>query len=47
MHITKHDMLLGDYYVKNYPRFDKLTKNPIEFKNAKQYFSRDFNTTEP
>jgi len=45
MHIKKHDMLLGDYYVKNYPRFDKLTEKPIEFKNASQYFSRDFNTT--
>ena len=45
MHIKKHEMLLGDYYVKNYPRFDRLTEKPIEFKNAKQYFSIDFNST--
>lgn len=42
-HIKKHKLILGDYYVKYYPRFDKLTKKPIQFKNADQYFSEDFN----
>jgi len=46
MHIKAHNMLLGEYYVKHYPRFDKLTEKPIEFKNAKQYFSMDFNSSE-
>jgi len=42
-HVKAHDMYLGEYYVKHYPRFDKLTNKPIEFKNAKQYFAADFN----
>ena len=43
MHLKAHDMYVGDYYVKHYPRFDKLTNKPIEFKNVKQYFASDFN----
>ena len=35
-HIKKHDMVLGDYYVKNYARKDKLTGELIQFKNYKQ-----------
>lgn len=42
-HIKKHKLTLGDYYVKYMPRFDKLTNKPIEFKNADQYLSSDFN----
>ena len=41
-HVKKHDMVLGDYYVKNYARKDKLTGELIPFKNYKQYFSTYF-----
>ena len=37
-------MLLGDYYVKNYERKDKLTEELIPFKNYKQYFRTHFLT---
>lgn len=32
------------YYTEYSPRYDKLTGEPIKFKNYDQYFSRDFNT---
>ena len=41
-HIKKHDKMLGDYYVDNYQRKDKLTGELIPFKNYKQYFSTEF-----
>ena len=34
--------MLGDYYVDNYQRKDKLTGELIPFKNYKQYFSTEF-----
>jgi len=43
-HIKKHNMYLGDYYVKNYPRRNKLTGDLIQFKNKEQYFNTDFST---
>jgi hypothetical protein len=41
-HIKKHDMFLGDYYVKHYPRKNKLTGDLLPFKNIKDYFEKDF-----
>ena len=41
-HIKKHDMMIGDYYVKNYARRNKLSGNLLEFKNYDDYFQRDF-----
>ena len=41
-HLRKHSKLLGDYYVENYQRKDKLTGDLIPFKNYKQYFSTEF-----
>ena len=41
-HIKKHDKLLGDYYVENYQRKDKLTGDLIPFKKYDQYFATDF-----
>ena len=41
-HIKKHGKLLGDYYVDNYARKDKLTGELIEFKKHDQYFAADF-----
>ena len=36
--------MLGDYYVKHYPRFNKLSGVPIQFKTHEDYFDRDFAT---
>lgn len=41
-HIKKHDMLLGDYYVKHFKRRNKLTGELLPFKNYDDYFNRDF-----
>ena len=41
-HIKKHNMMLGDYYVKNFQRRNKLTGDLLPFKNYKDYFSKDF-----
>ena len=41
-HIKKHNLYLGEYYVKHYPRFNKLTGIKIPFKNKDQYFTTDF-----
>ena len=41
-HIKKHGKFLGDYYVDNYARKDKLTGELIEFKKYDQYFAADF-----
>jgi hypothetical protein len=43
-HIKKHDMILGDYYVKHFQRKNKLTGSLIQFKNYEDYFERDFAT---
>jgi len=44
-HISRtHDMTLGEYYGKYYPRFDRLTKEPIQFEEVDEYFAKDFNT---
>ena len=41
-HIKKHGKFLGDYYVENYARKDKLTGELITFKKYDQYFATDF-----
>jgi hypothetical protein len=41
-HIKKHDMLLGDYYVKHFQRKNKLTGELLPFKNYEEYFEKDF-----
>ena len=41
-HIKKHGKYLGDYYVENYARKDKLTGELIPFKKYDQYFATDF-----
>ena len=35
-------MYVADYYVKHYPRYNKLNGNPLPFKNKKEYFENDF-----
>lgn len=41
-HIKKHELILGDYYVKHYQRKNKLTGNLLQFKNYEDYFEQDF-----
>lgn len=41
-HIKAHGMNLGDYYVKNIPKYDLLTNEPIPFKNYENYSETDF-----
>ena len=41
-HIKKHGKYLGDYYVENYARKDRLTGELIPFKKYKQYFDSEF-----
>lgn len=45
-HIKKHDMILGDYYVKHYQRKNKLNGCLLQFKNYEDYFEKDFTTYE-
>jgi len=41
-HLKAHSMFVGDYYVKNFPKYDLLTGEPIPFKNYEAYSSTDF-----
>jgi hypothetical protein len=39
-------MFLGDYYVKNFARRDKVSGELLEFKNYDSYFEKDFSSYE-
>jgi len=41
-HLKAHSLTVGDYYVKNFPKFDMLTGEPIPFKNYDHYILTDF-----
>lgn len=41
-HIKIHGMRLADYYVKNFPKEDLFTGEPIPFKDYESYISTDF-----
>ena len=41
-HLKAHKMYVADYYVKHYPRFNKLNGNPLPFKKKDEYFANDF-----
>ena len=43
-HLRAHKMSQGNYYIKHFPRYDKLDGTPIIFKNRELYFVTDFNT---
>ena len=43
-HLKQHDLNLASYYTKHFPRFNKLTNDPLPFKTFDQYFDRDFST---
>lgn len=41
-HIKAHSMTLGEYYVKNFPKYDLWTNEPIPFKTYENYIDTDF-----
>lgn len=41
-HFKKHNMTMAEYYTTFYPRYNKLTNEPLPFKNKEEYFSEDF-----
>ena len=41
-HIKKHNLILGDYYVKHFQRKNKLNGLLLQFKNYEEYFEKDF-----
>ena len=41
-HLKAHKMYVADYYVKHYPRYNKLNGNPLPFKKKEEYFENDF-----
>lgn len=43
-HIKAHGLIVGDYYTKHYPRYNKLNGDPLPFKNKFDYFNIDFST---
>lgn len=43
-HFKKHKLTLAEYYCQEYPRINKLTGDPLPFKNKFDYFTKDFNT---
>jgi ERCC4-type nuclease len=42
-HIRVHKLKMSEYYHKHFPRYDKLTGEPIKFKDKESYFFNDFN----
>jgi hypothetical protein len=43
-HFRKHDLTVAEYYPKHFPRFDKHTGKPLNFKSVSHYFTTDFNS---
>jgi len=43
-HIKQHSLDLASYYTKYFPRYNKLTGDPLPFKRFDEYFERDFST---
>ena len=43
-HLKQHGITMAEYYTKYYPRENKLTGEPLPFKNKADYFSKDFST---
>ena len=41
-HIKAHGILLSEYYITYYPRYNLYTNELIPFKNKEQYFSTYF-----
>lgn len=42
IHLKKHKLDLATYYTTYYPRYNKLTGDPLPFKKKEHYFNYDF-----
>jgi hypothetical protein len=43
-HLKAHQITQAEYYCRHYPRFNRLTGEPLPFKNKFDYFNKDFST---
>ena len=43
-HLKAHQITQAEYYCRHYPRYNKLTGDPLPFKNKADYFHKDFST---
>ena len=43
LHLKTHFASMGEYYAKHFPKFDKFSHEPIQFKKYEQYEQSDFN----
>lgn len=43
-HLKQHCVTMAEYYTEYFPRKNKLTGDPLPFKNKKDYFSKDFSS---
>ncbi len=43
-HLKAHNLSVAEYYTKHYPRKNRLTGDPLPFKNKFDYFNTDFST---
>jgi len=43
-HIKAHNLTVPEYYTKYYPRKNRLTGDPLPYKNKNDYFNKDFST---
>jgi len=43
-HLKAHKVTQAEYYCRYYPRYNKLTGDPLPFKNKFDYFHKDFST---
>ncbi len=45
-HLKAHGLTVAEYYTTYYPRYNKLTGDPLPYKNKTDYFNIDFSTRE-
>tara|TARA_Y100000590_G_scaffold143436_1_gene164669 strand:+ start:38468 stop:39403 length:936 start_codon:yes stop_codon:yes gene_type:complete len=43
-HLKQHGTNMAEYYTKYFPKLNKLTGEPLPFKNKKDYFRKDFDS---
>jgi len=43
-HLKVHGLTVAEYYTQEYPRLNRLTGDPLPFKNKFDYFNTDFST---
>lgn len=45
-HVKAHNLTVAEYYTRFYPRKNRLTGDPLPYKNKSDYFNNDFSTRE-